>query len=211
MKIKPEKKCDGFFTFPVTRTEAIGPDAKQTAEELEQIRAAWDCSVNKYLESIEKRIQELKTTLRPKAGKQTPKLQQHIDEYNDLEQVDGYVSEALMRLKVVRKQLEKGNIEDAIIDTIGMMDAYWMGKIHADYKLSILRDQVHTEPKKTGGKMRGKNKEDAAKPEHDRIRTLAKEINPRLSASAKAKILQDNHGVKLSARWITTILKGEIS
>ena len=207
MEIKPEKMCDGFFVFPEPRTIAIAPGATQTKEELEQIMKEWDCSVNKYLESIEKRIRELKTSPRDKAGKQTPKLQQHIDEYKELDQVNGYVSDALIRLKVVRKQLEKGNTEDAIIDTINMMDAYWMGKIHADYKLSILRDRVHTKPKKDAGKMTGQNKKDAAKPEHDRIRMLAKKINPLLSASNKAKILKDKHGVKLSARQITTILK----
>ena len=207
MEIKPEEMCDGFFTFPVTRTVAIGPDATQTEEELEQIRLEWDCSVNKYLESIEKRIRELKTVPLDKSGKQNQELQQHIDEYKELDQVSCYVSDALIRLKFVRQQLEKGNTEGAIIDTINMMDAYWMGKIHADYKLNILRDRVHTKPKKTGGNMTGQNKKDAAKPEHDRIRTLAKNINPLLSASRKAKILQDKHGVKLSARQITTILK----
>ena len=210
MEIKPEKMCDGFFVFPEPRTIAIAPGATQTKEELEQIMKEWDCSVNKYLESIEKRIRELKTVPRDKAKKETQKLQQHIDDYKELDQINGYVSDALIRLKFVRKQLEKGNTEGAIIDTINMMDAYWMGKIHADYKLNILRDRVHTKPKKTGGNMTGQNKKDAAKPRHDRIREQAAEKwqkNNRASINAVATFIKDRYENDLSVRQISEIIK----
>ena len=204
MAIKKDKISDGFFVWEQTTYSLDDPESIQAFDDV-------FCNmrnIESELNDVEKRIHKLQETPQEKAGKQNPKLQKHHDKYKELNQVESYADNALWHLKQARENLAKRDTEQAMVDTIYMMNAYWSGFIHTEgIKSSILRDKVHTAPKKAAGKITGQKKADAAKPEHDRIILLSKSIPAGKSASNIARILKDKHGVKLSSRQIGTILK----
>lgn len=172
MTIKREKMSDGFFVWESVSLE-IGPGIENTNEDLEVLMSEWDFPANKALANIEKRIQHLHETQEGKAGRQSPELQKNLDEYKTLDHVKSYASQALKCLKTVRTSLQEGNTEDAVINTINMMDAYWHGYIHSDkIKLKVLRDKYQTIGRQEGGT----NRSDQYRECRSRLPQLAAEV-----------------------------------
>lgn len=96
-----------------------------------------------------------------------------------------------------------------MVNTIFMMDAYWMGFMHTkQIKSAIIRDNLSTPPKKRGGDMTGAKNSKTAKTEHDRIIELGVPlVQAGKNLSNVARILKDKHGVERTERSITGTLK----
>lgn len=162
MALKKEKLSDGFFVFEQTTIpmDEWNPEIEQAINDLfDNIR-----NIESQLNCIEKRIHELQETPQGKAGRQSPKLQKHHDKYKDLNQVKSYTDKALGYLKQARENLIKRDTEQAMVDTIYMMDAYWHGFIHTEaIKASILREKCQSTGQQNGGNIRAKKYENCRK------------------------------------------------
>jgi hypothetical protein len=111
---------------------------------------------------------------------------------------------ALFRLEEVKKNLVHGNVSDIFINTIHLMESLWKAKIRPFEKVMFAKAKYSK-----GGMIRGQEKTDLAKTEHERIRAIAKTITGRHTKSNIARILKSKYGVKLTTRQISTILTQE--
>jgi hypothetical protein len=176
-KIESKKISDGLFVQDGPSLEIEDPsDAEIEEYFIKPFNTAM--SIEHQLNVMETKIQKL-LELPPEEDPKTTtdlgrKHKKYTDNFKHLEPIKGHAQNALLRLKIARESLEKRQIENAMVNTIHMMNAYWMGLMHEKIKNSIIRDNLFTPPKKRGGNMTGLNKKKAAQPEHDRIRALAR-------------------------------------
>lgn len=203
---------DGLFEQKGPSLEIENP----SAEELEKYFIkpfTTEMSIEYQLNAMETRIKKLLDLPSEEDPKTNTALGRNHKEYHDkfkhLEPIKGHARNALLRLKIARESLSKKHIENAMVNTIFMMNAYWMGVMHTkQIKSSIIRDNLSTPPKKQGGNMTGGKKSVAAKPEHEKIIELARPlVEKNDSRSNIARILRVRHGIELGQKQITNILK----
>jgi len=207
MTIKKTNITDGLFTYERVVIQLNEEHTLETEQACDDILLNMR-NVEHQLGQVENKIKKLLEAPQFQSTRTSPKLKKSLGKCKELDQVRGYAKQASDYLKMARINLEKRDTAQAIIDTIFMMDAYWRAFMHTErIKTPIVLDLIQTPGKKRGGDMTGKKKTDSAKPEHDRIRELAKSLPGHLTCAGKAEILRRKHGIKLCARQITTILK----
>lgn len=208
MAVKKKKMSDGLFVWEqvsITSDNFSQEDAQALEDLFDNIR-----NPESQLNGIEARINDLikKSEKRISNQGSNKELRKYHEKYKEINQVKDYAENALRYLKQARDNLNKHDTGQAVVDTIYMMDAYWRGFIHTEkIKTSIIRDGIHTKPKKRGGDMTGKKKEYEAKPEHDRINQENRLLKQNLSATRRAEIVKEKLGLTLSIRQITNIFK----
>lgn len=207
MTLKKEKYSDGLFSWEQTTIpmDNWNPENEQALDDFfDNVR-----NIESQLNKVETRIHKLQEISQKKTERHSPKLQKHNDKYKELNQVESYADKALSHLKQARENLLKRDIEQAMIDTIYMMDAYWYGFTHTDcIKTPIILDAVQTPPKKKGGNIRGNQKKEEAKVVHELVMKIYKTSRTKKYTEIQ-RILKNKHGIERSSHQIGNIVKKE--
>ena len=195
MVIKKEKVCDGFFVRE--QSEIINDGSKESEHEI----ADWFdniTNIESQLNEVEKRINALLRTPQKEITSNSQLLKDHIEKYKELDQVKSYAKRALEHLNDARQFLNNRNTEQAMIETIRMMDAYWQGFYHTEsIKRPILVSKASVQDGKLCGQKSGEVRREKTKTVVDKWQEEANKIwkkYPKWGKISVAKKIEEKIG-----------------